>query len=310
MQDLAPRTYFDRILCLTDLKARSQSALSYARAFTRYYSSHLTLLHACAAEAMDASTMPFGSHSLSKTARHVELLAAEMVNTGLNVDAVTRVGASASNVLTKTIDEMHPDLIIQGSAGIDDLRRSVIGSVAESIFRTSKAPVLTVGPQVLPYMGRPLELNKILFVSDFGARSKVTAIYALSLAQEFRAHIRLCHVHDESVAALSRPQIEEMLAGELNRFVHPNARDWCDPECTVVFGAAAPMIQKMSEQYCPDLIVLGAHGLGILGTHGEPGTAFKVMANAKCPVLSLLSQPGKAADPPNRHARPDLISQC
>lgn len=308
MQETAPRTYFNRILFLADFESRSHSALSYARAFAQYYHSHLTLLHAMP-DTVAAQAAPLRSYGDVERKR-LGLLAAEMVHSGLNVDALVRHGEAADTILLKGIRELTPDLIIQGSAGIDDLRRPIVGSTAETIFRSTGAPVLTVGSHVIPYMGKPLSFEKILFVTDFGSRVKTALIYAISLSGEFRARVQLCHVHEEVTEPWKQQEVKHFFESELQSFISPDALNWCDAECKVSFGKASEQIIGMAERYHPDLIVLGAHSLGPLGTREEPGIAFKVMAHAPCPVLTLLGLKGKplTADRTTHHT--DLTYSC
>jgi nucleotide-binding universal stress UspA family protein len=68
-------------------------------------------------------------------------------------------------------------------------------------------------------------------------------------------------------------------------------KDWCDPESVVAFGELDAQIDSLMQQKKPNLILMGAHSLGLLGTRGKPGTAFKVIARATCPVLTLLDTP-------------------
>ena len=65
----------------------------------------------------------------------------------------------------------------------------------------------------------------------------------------------------------------------------------------------------MQKQH-PDLIITAAHSLGVLGTRGKPGIVFKIIANADCPVLTLLGVPVKAENPVHPDNRPDMVAFC
>jgi nucleotide-binding universal stress UspA family protein len=311
MAQMVPQTSYDHIALLTDLTSRSNSALSYARAFAQYYDSRLTLLHALPKH-------PFAvPGSLASNERGVQRARAELqsIADGLKaggIDAHVDLieAGSRSDGLLHSLRCLHPDLIIQGTAGVDDPRRALVGSVAESIFRRTTIPVLTVGAQVMPFMEKGLHFDRILFVTDFGTQVNNAAIYALSLAQEFRARVSLCHVHDGRTAPRNQEDIQKFFERTLEQHIVPQVKDWCDPECVVQFGDVDTEIRLLMKHRRPDLIVTAAHSLGPLGTRGKPGTVFKIVANAECPVLTILGAPVKAENPVHPDNRPDMIAFC
>jgi nucleotide-binding universal stress UspA family protein len=311
MAQMVPKTSYDHIVLLTDLTSRSNSALSYARAFAQYYGSRLTLLHA-----LPKRTFAVPG-SLASNEQSVEMARAELqsIADGLSAGSIDvhvhlTEAASRSDGLLRSLRRFHPDLVIQGTAGIEDPRRALVGSVAESIFRRTEIPVLTVGAQVMPFMEKGLHFDRILLVTDFGSQVNNAAIYALSLAQEFRARVSLCHVHDGRTMPWNREDIQKYFEKALEQHIAPQVKDWCDPECVVAFGDVDMEIRLLMKQRRPDLIITAAHSLGPLGTRGKPGTVFKIVANAECPVLTILGAPGKAENPVHTDNRPHMIALC
>lgn len=295
MAQMVPRTSYDHIVLLTDLTNRSDSALSYARAFAQYYGSKLTLVHALEKHGLLAP----GSREIKEADAEKARVALEAVADGLrvrNIEVHTHLQETLSlkEDILSCLERLHPDLIIQGTATIDDVRRVVVGSVAESIFRSTRIPVLTVAAQVLPFMDKGLHFDRILFVTNFGSQTTNSAIYALSLAQEFRACIILCHVYDGRNAAWDKVAIQEYFDRALERQIAPQVKDWCDPKRLVAFGDVETEIRLVLSQQRPDLVITAAHSLGPLGTRGKPGTVFKIIANAECPVLTMLGAPEEA----------------
>lgn len=311
MAQMVPKTSYDHIVLLTDLTSRSNSALSYARAFAQYYSSRLTLLHALPKHTFTVPDSPASNERSEKMARaELQSIADGLRSVGIDVHVHLSESASRRDGLLRSLGDLHPDLVIQGTAGIDDPRRALVGSVAESIFRKITIPVLTVGAQVMPYMEKGLHFDRILFVTDFGSQVNNAAIYALSLAQEFRARVSLCHVHDGRTAPWNKEDIQRYFERALGKHIAPSVKDWCDPECVVAFGDVDTQIRLLMKQRRPDLIITAAHSLGPLGTRGKPGTVFKIVANAECPVLTILGAPVKAENPIHRDKRPDMIALC
>jgi nucleotide-binding universal stress UspA family protein len=289
MAQAIPITKYEHIALLTDLTSKSHAALSYARAFAQYYSTRLTLVHALA-------DPPFPqTHYLRQRPSQAVRAELQTVRNALRLDGIdAHIHLSESappRGLVRAVRLLRPDLIVQGTAGIKDARRAVVGSIAESIFRRVDIPVLTVGSRIPPLIQRQLCFESVLMMTDFGERSQQIAVYALSLAQEFRSRVSLCHVHDGRFAAWQKGEVERFFDHALSAYVTPPVKDWCDPESVVAFGELDAQIDSLMHQKKPDLILMGAHSLGLLGTRGKPGTAFKVIARATCPVLTLLDTP-------------------
>jgi nucleotide-binding universal stress UspA family protein len=286
-------TTYNKILFLTDLTEKSQAALSYARAVASYYNSHLVILHVLPPPETYPASLEFraGENRNAREVRNrLEAMGEALRKDGIIVQLRLLRGLVAKDTILKHIQTAKPDLIIQGSAGIDDLRRLFLGSIAEGIFRSTEIPVLTVPKAAKPFTGTSLRFEQILLATDFGMNARSTAIYALSLAQEFGAHVSLCHVHaPDSKSTWTRGELSTFFDTELHKLIAPSVRDWCVPRCAVEFGKSAETILKLAGKERSDLIVIGAHSLGPLGTRGKPGTVFRIVANATCPVLSILS---------------------
>ena len=69
-----------------------------------------------------------------------------------------------------------------------------------------------------------------------------------------------------------------------------DAELWCRPEAVVRHGEPAEEILAIANEDKADLIVLGAHGmdgLAAVSSHLARATAYKVVVNATCPVLTV-----------------------
>ncbi len=295
-----PKTTYEHIVLLTDLTSRSQSALSYARAFSHYYSSRLTLVHALEDPSFPKSRLSRAYEVRARAARAgLHALADALRSDGMEIQVHLVESASCAEGLVRAIHQLEPDLIVQGTAGIADARRVLVGSVAESVFRRVAKPVLTVGISVPPFTGKELQFERVLMMTDFGTQCGQIAVYALSLAEEFRARVSLCHIHDGRFAPWHKEEVQRYFDNALSGYIERSTKDWCDPEEVVAFGEVDAQMESLMFHKKPDLILMGAHSLGPLGTRGKPGTAFKVIARSRCPVLTLLSSaqelPGASA---------------
>ena len=117
------------------------------------------------------------------------------------------------------------------------------------------------------------------------------APYAISLAQEYQAHLTLLHViTPQRTGDLVAPR--ELTASSerlLRNVVPPEAELWCEPQYVVEEGDPTTKILKTTQHKGADLIVLGIRGAANLGAaiHLPGATTHKVVSQAMCPVLTV-----------------------
>jgi nucleotide-binding universal stress UspA family protein len=135
------------------------------------------------------------------------------------------------------------------------------------------------------------QISEILYASDLSPESMVAAPYAISLAQEYQAHLTLLHViTPQRTGDLVAPH--ELLASSerlLRNMVPAEAELWCQPEYLVEDGDPSTKILETAQRKGVDLIVLGVRGTANLGaaTNLIGATAHKVVSQAICPVLTV-----------------------
>jgi nucleotide-binding universal stress UspA family protein len=98
------------------------------------------------------------------------------VTGGTVTDSHLRMGAVAEEVVTFA-EELEVDLIIVGSRGLHGIRRTLAGSVSESVFRHAHCPVMVVRAKDNPSSrhggGRPRARR--VFSQDLGQASRALA---------------------------------------------------------------------------------------------------------------------------------------
>jgi nucleotide-binding universal stress UspA family protein len=209
------------------------------------------------------------------------------------------------DVLSEIIRENEIDLLVAGTRGRTGFGKLLLGSVAEELFRTATCPVLTVGPKAPKLNGLPehhgigevppikVEFGQILYATDFSAHSLAAASYAFSLAREFRARLALLHVIEEYGEHLhSRPGPIDTALRRLEQLQPDDAVLCYSPESIVQFGSPADHVLQTAAEREVDLIVLGARPRNVeAATHLPRATAHRVVANARCPVLTVRACP-------------------
>jgi len=294
------------VLFATDFSPISEAALPYATAICRRFGS---TLHA--------------AHILSDTTLLMATGGVDYVSMGTIYDSaqaearerLERVSARCEGIehrnhvghgpvwscLEGIIQQNEIDLIVVGTHGRTGLGRLLLGSVAENILRRAPCPVLTVGPKIsgraklpaLPVDRRDLappdlELQQIVFATNFEPNAAANARAVVSLAESFESRLTLLHVIEDYTQLGSRPGPIEEAVGRLQNLVPKEAALQYAPETVVEFGRAAEQILRMASEREADLIVLGARPAAEVGTTHLPwSTAHHVIAWAHCPVLTL-----------------------
>ena len=177
-----------------------------------------------------------------------------------------------------------------GTRGHSGAEKFFLGSKAEEIFRRAPCAVLTIGPHSQTELPRNGDIAEMLYAADFSPESCVAASYAISLAEEFKAHLTLLHVIAEPKPGNFASSAELVAASErrLREMVPADAETWCAPQFAVAQGRVAEKILAIADRKDADLIILGVRrpgGFPGAATHLPIATAHRVVAQAKCPVL-------------------------
>ncbi len=276
------------ILFSTDFSRQSNSALAFALAIAQKYGSTLYAAHivplsfglpASVREALQA----MGAQADKEAREGMADLNAQL--RGIPHEMLTRTGDIWTE-LSEIVRAKGIELIVIGTRGRTGVGKLLMGSVAERIFRTAPCPVLTVGPSVSGEPDSIVDLHEILFATDFSAESLAALPYAISLAQEDNARLYVLHVAGNP----SERAAEALLKSRLRNLVSPDVNLSCEPKVLVEYGPPAQKILEIAEELATDLIVLGVKRTPVhfeASTHIPLATAYKVVSQAICPVLTV-----------------------
>jgi len=144
-----------------------------------------------------------------------------------------------------------------------------------------------------------INVNKILYPTDFSDPSAYALNYAAEMAKLFDAELELLHVMlDESqLVSFYLPQItvqnlakdmEDGATAKLQEFI-TNAKvlEGVRYKYTMAKGIADEEIVRVAQESGTDLIVIGTHGRTGFEHVLFGSTAEKVVRKAPCPVLSV-----------------------
>jgi nucleotide-binding universal stress UspA family protein len=297
------------ILVATDFSSASAKALRHALSIARHYDAKLYVMHVVSSLGLNMTGPDAVAEATTLALRDAMLAERKLVESGelrdLRHQVIVRSGDVWSE-LQAEIKQQAIDLVVVGTHGRTGLKRLVLGSVAEKIFRSACCRVLTVGP------GAPAEAHlepdglprSLLFATDFSNASLKALPHAISLTNQRGSSLVLLHMlplvpgivgsrwYTASDVVEMRDAAESDARKRLQRMVAdvPLA---VEPQFIVDFGEPAEGILRAASKVDFEVIVLGLK----CRTHVEStshlpwSTAYDFVCNALCPVLTVRENP-------------------
>src|SRR5215469_7360967 len=281
-----------KLMVLTDFSTVSDLALEYAVALARRYDSRIYLTHILSTDVYQVTDPPLAEMTYQKMRRAAEQGITDILISG-KLRGVPHEALLLEGTLWPTVErliqEHEIDLVVTGTRGRGQLKKMILGSVADEVFRQAGCAVLTVGPRTETQVPSEVSLKNILFATDFGLGAERAAKYAFSLAQEHDARLTVLHAVEE-VHAYTEEEVERIRKFNLQKmkqFVPPESENWCKVVFRVTFGAPAEEILSAAGETKADLIIMGAKTRKTFAGHAPQATAYNVVAKAKSPVLTV-----------------------
>lgn len=223
----------------------------------------------------------------------------------VEVEYHVREGEPAAQLL-RMAERMHPDLLVVGTHGRTGLSWLLAGSVATTIVRRARCPVLAYHRPEEPR--RLEEIREILHPTDFSPGTEHSLSVARSMARDLGARLVLMHVIPYGV-----------YASDMTVAVDPAVyREALEQERRMVEGPDLkyPVATRLAQGDAAEEILQAAHeidgGLIVMGTHGRTGLSRllmgsvteRVVTRSSCPVLAVKAaravtehQPSDATEP-------------
>ena len=221
-------------------------------------------------------------------------------------DAVVREGNPAQQIIAAA-RQFNVHRIFLGTRSRSKVSKLLLGSVAEQVLRSVNLPVITVGPEAhLEAAGSTLQ-RVVVHATTLRETSSPSAALACQIAANQRAKLVLLHVlppidemqRDRLPTGLDSTAMRELriLAGEIG------ASDACcvEVEARVAHGHPAIEILAASAELGADLIVLGSTHRSIFHNLTHDRTVYRVLAHARCPVLTLRDLEEEPVPIPQEH---------
>lgn len=279
------------VVYATDFSPCSQNAGLYAARIAAYFSAKLLVAHAFTLS-QAALEVEIGDQKVSQQRIDLkELLSREALLLKMDfVDAIpTLLEGNPKKVIPELADKNKPSMIVLGTHGGNRLERGIIGSVSESILRSTCWPALTVGPHVQLVTLNNLSFERVLIATDFSPTAASAAVCAVTLAELFGAKIEVLNViHDADIA---NPELlsdlQRRFFDALDGLIPEHAIKFCDSKTFVAVGSAHDRIIEHIRGRSVDLLVLGVQKSSYLSMDMKASGVFRIIVDAACPVLTI-----------------------
>lgn len=287
------RVGFSHVLVATDFSKSSEKALRHGVEIAQHYGAEFYLTHVVSSLGF---TLAGGEAiAMAEVAALKDALRREkeLVENGALASVPHHLIVCQGEIwqeLQEIVQRQKIDLLVLGTHGRTGLRKLVLGSVAEQVFRHASCPVLTVGPFASLNPPTSLKLRHVLFCTDLSPESALGAQYAASIAKEHGAQLTSLHVVEPGKTEVPDwARVVSELEQEMRRQIPAELQLPHAPECRVETGQVVETILEVADDLAADLIVMGLHAPHGLSEHLRWRHAYPVVCQARCPVLTVRS---------------------
>ena len=273
----------------------------------------LLLLHVLgtgASMAVDAGGMPYydPNSALEFSAKSLGVWRTLARQHNIVCDVLVREGNPAHQI-SSAVRQFQADRILLGTRSRGKLSKLLLGSVAEQVLRSVHLPVITVGPEAhLPVSVSGSE-KVVLHATTLRETSRPSAVLACHIAASQSARLVLLHVLPpaDEMTRRGEPTGVESTAMHALRILAESTTDGegrhrARIEPRIVHGNPSIEILAMASELQASLIVLGATHRSALQNLTRDRTIYRVLAHARCPVLTLREPATELAPSEPEHA--------
>jgi nucleotide-binding universal stress UspA family protein len=258
----------------------------------------LILLHVLSSSAIitaDAAGMPYydKAGALGIADQMLEPWCEASIRRGIRCDPLVREG-NPTQQIAAVVRQFHADRVLLGTRSRSKIGRLLIGSVAEQVLRSVYLPVITVGPEAHLPVDKSRE-HIVLHATTLRETSRLSAALACQIATAQRAKLVLLHVLPP-IPEMERKGLPTGLDSaamlELSAIASETGAG-CRSEVEPVVAHGNPSIEilALAQKRHANLIVLGSTHRSAFENLTRDRTVYRVLAHARCPVLTLREPP-------------------
>ena len=278
-----------KIAVPTDFFPGSTSAMAYALTLARTDESRVIAVYAV--DPFEYSYGPKDLRYLKKQevwARAREAMSQWLKANKFSGCATSVIEGEAGPAIAHFIDENGIDLTVLGTSARRHAVRLLLGSVAEEIFRKANCLVLVLGPK-MRFPNRR-QLKRLVFATALEPHSLAALSRLSKLARKFDSSISVIRaVHPDIRSRTERSRIRRETKLKIEAAADSDLRKRIK-KIQVEFGHPVKVITGFANAGKADAIVMGIRTGGEWDratTHIPWALAHRVIADAKCPVLTI-----------------------
>ncbi|CAH0999119.1 hypothetical protein LEM8419_00415 [Neolewinella maritima] len=266
-----------KILVATDYSESAGNAVQYGVSLANHFGSLLSLVSAveepysAAAGALVDIKDHIREEAMTTMGKVKEEVTPQLRN-GATIDTHT-VDGDPGPTITRVAKAKGYDLIVMGTKGSTAARELFTGSVANSVIKNSKLPVLAVPQQVAFHDFKRI----VLSVDERPLASADVLRPLLDLVRAYKAELIVYHGDVDGDKKGYDPQLPTYLSGVNHRFeVRSGDTD-----------KISTGIQKAVKLHSADLLCMIYHDHGFFGRLFNESTVSKVVFDSSVPLLVL-----------------------
>ncbi len=281
------------VLLATDSLQSSRLALDYAAAFAHHFQAQLITVNAFEL-GPEAHNVEVIDHKPSRTRTDAEArLQAFTSGVGkLGVSAKwALVEGTVPKAILRAVSENNAGFLVVGTQGVHGgLSHLLIGSNTEALMLASPCPTLTVGPHVRGETGLRLGFAKLVYISNLTMASAAAAPFVNAFSRDCSAPIEIYQGLSDAVRndTARLQQMASDYCGALKALCPEIDREWHSPEFQL--SRIRPGEAVLASSNDPSgLIMLGVQPASYLGRPLHTSFAYRLLATAACPILTVPS---------------------
>ncbi|WP_353064506.1 universal stress protein [Tunturibacter psychrotolerans] len=294
-----------RVLLATDFSAASRAAFQAARLLCLSFQADFYILNVfdyANANPPESGGMLLELDNFYHDAEQgLQNLIQEARRSGIKCDGKIGNGTSHSTIL-ETAEIEHIDVIVLGTRSIHGFERLVFGSTAEAVLRRASCPVFTVGPRAASQKpGDAGGSGAVVFATDFHSATTEALQIAASFCSSMNLSLHCLHVLPRGVQDSFHKGIIPVIITEALHHLVATVEDKVGPPiCAVTYGSEiSSAVVDYARANEAMLIVLGVRRASLAASHIPAHIAYRIIAEAPCPVLTVAFPLGHEAGSPD-----------
>ena len=271
-----------RILVPIDFSEQAECAARVAAKIANKINADIYLLHMLempetVIDAMSGSnnSTPASLLFMKKVHERFDELKGQDFFKGLNVTESVQFHKAFDGVIEES-KKQHIDLVVMGSSGATGLKEIIVGSNTEKVVRHSEVPVL-----VVKQGSSDLEINNIVFASNFANDSKRKFQNVIDFAAIFKAKLHLLYVNT-AYNFSSTKKISNTINSFISEFNLDDFETYIYNDISVEKG-----ILNYANDISADLIALNTHGRSGLSQLFNASIGQELANHALRPVITF-----------------------